>query len=268
VKWSADFKNILNTTVIDGSEMSAYLLHLINTTSKYAARSDSVKRRFSPAKNREMEAAQKVISDEYKTFLRKEIRANPSSPALISFVDNLDTFEDSEYYKLLDDGTYRAFKGDPLVEDFHNKVTRYVRTGVGTFAPEIDLPSFKGGNVKLSSLKNKVVLVDFWAVHAQNTAGYAPHLVRIYKRFANKGFEIYAVSLFGNVENLSAGSAVKAYTEVGIHVKAPQGWETEILGTYGVNSIRSTVLIDRDGRILARDISYEELEKWLEKLLP
>jgi peroxiredoxin len=137
---------------------------------------------------------------------------------------------------------------------------------VGSKAPEISLPTENGEITKLSSLHGKVVLLDFWASWCRPCRTTNRQVQPIYKKYKDKGFEIFSVSVDGSKPAWL--SAVKQdniqWTHV-IDTKAANG--NELTNIWNIRYIPSTFLIDKQGMILAVGPEKDELEKWLKKLL-
>ncbi|TAF33267.1 MAG: hypothetical protein EAZ57_06620 [Cytophagales bacterium] len=137
----------------------------------------------------------------------------------------------------------------------------------GDAAPEIALLSSKGDTFKLSSLKGKVVLIDFWASWCGPCREANPEVVRLYKKYKgmNKNFEILGVSLDNKRDNWIQAIAKD-------HLAWPQvsdlkGWTSVAAETYGVNAIPYTVIVDTEGNIVARKLKGRQLEMKLDQLL-
>jgi peroxiredoxin len=132
----------------------------------------------------------------------------------------------------------------------------------GSQAAEISLPDLKGKNISLSSLKGKVVLIDFWASWCKPCRKTIPTLKKVYTQYKAKGFEIYGISL--DTDAASWKDAVKQDGIIWLQVLDANG---ETAGVWNVNYIPNTFLLDKTGKIVAVNPSEEELQKHLQELL-
>ena len=161
---------------------------------------------------------------------------------------------------------------DALISDYPtNEFVRHLddklRTAVvaGMEAPDIVMTDRDGKTRRLSDLRGKVVLIDFWASWCRPCRAENPNVVRLYHQYKNKGFDIYSVSL-----DNSRDAWLKAIEADGLvwpnHVSDLRGWTSSGGKLYGVSSIPATVLVDREGKILARNLRGQELENKLKEL--
>ena len=159
---------------------------------------------------------------------------------------------------------------------------------VGAAAPDIRLPNPDGKELSLSSLKGKVVLIDFWASWCGPCRKENPNVVKIYQQYKDKGFDIYSVSLDGidnnnmmrmqnNADMIKAEGdkqrkkwldAIKADNLMwSNHVSDLRGWSSVAAVMYGVNSIPRTFLLDRSGKIIGMNLRGEELAQKVKEAL-
>lgn len=135
----------------------------------------------------------------------------------------------------------------------------------GYKAPEIALPAAGGDTILLSSLRGKVVLLDFWASWCGPCRVSNRGLVKLYPKFKDKGFEILGVSLDEDRKDWLA--AVKKDKISWLQVNDNTGWESVTASRWGIRAIPTSYLIDKDGTLLAMDLEGKELEKALKQLL-
>ena len=149
-----------------------------------------------------------------------------------------------------------------------------IATGIniGERAPELVVASPSGEKISLSSLRGKMVLVDFWASWCAPCRQENPNLVRTYKKYRDKefkngnGFTVYGVSLDRQKEDWT--TAIKRDgLEWESQVSDLKGWQSVPAAQYGVMVIPSNFLIDGTGIIVAKDLRGDFLENKLKELL-
>tara|TARA_B100000497_G_scaffold109290_1_gene127951 strand:- start:1143 stop:2285 length:1143 start_codon:yes stop_codon:yes gene_type:complete len=135
----------------------------------------------------------------------------------------------------------------------------------GVIAPEIKLKTPEGDSLALSSLRGKVVLIDFWASWCGPCRKENPHVKAIYEKYKDKGFEIYGVSLDSKEASWKAAIQKDALTWK--HVSDLGGWKSSAAKLYQVRSIPATFLLDKEGRIVKSGFRSHQLESLLIPLL-
>lgn len=133
-------------------------------------------------------------------------------------------------------------------------------------APEIALPNPSGKEMKLSDLRGKYVLVDFWASWCGPCRRENPNVKRIYNTYKNKGFTIFSVSLDENASNWKM-AIEKDGLDWPYHVSDLKKWESPLPQIYGFDGIPFTVLVNKEGKIIAKGLRGATLEWKLKELL-
>ncbi len=136
---------------------------------------------------------------------------------------------------------------------------------VGQDAPEIALNSPDGKPIKLSSLRGKYVLIDFWASWCGPCRMENPNVVRTYQKYKDKNFEIYGVSLDRSKDDWL--KAIEKDQLTWTHVSDLKFWSSEGAKAYGVRSIPATYLVDPKGKIIAKNLRGESLDAKLSEIL-
>jgi len=135
---------------------------------------------------------------------------------------------------------------------------------IGAEAPDFTMSDMEGKAVNLSDFKGKVVLIDFWASWCGPCRKENPHVVKLYEKYKEDGFEILGVSL-----DKTKDRWVQAVAKDGLtwpQVSDLKGWQNEVAQMYSVKSIPHTVLLDKEGKILAFKLRGPQLDQALNQI--
>lgn len=152
------------------------------------------------------------------------------------------------------------------------KQSSSVGTNIGDIAPEIEMQSPDGKTLKLSDLRGKIVLIDFWASWCGPCRRENPNVVAAYKKYEKakfknaKGFEIFNVSLDKNATAWKRAIEQDQLTWK-YHVSDLKGWNNEAAKKYGVRSIPTNFLIDAEGKIISRSLRGKNLHMTIDALV-
>jgi thiol-disulfide isomerase/thioredoxin len=224
------------------------------------------------------EAQYMAAQKEANAFIKGWLEKHSASLLAISIVQNLDPrFEFGWYQRVLNDtkptcGKLAAYKTlEKMVSQIkgasNSSASSNAKIAVGKMAPEISLPNLSGETKTLSSLRGKVVLLDFWASWCGPCRKENPNVVSVYKKYSSKGFDVFSVSLDENKATWEA--AIKKDGLVwSNHVSDLGGWRSAVVPIYEIESIPFPVLIDKEGKIVAMGESLrgEGLENELKNL--
>ena len=271
-------KDLGNTFKVEGSSETTIFIEYNNLSKSRDIKLDSLNKAFqllmeaNKMDSKRMDSLSAIFETPYNSIINQsnilmvdKISKNTNMYSSIMAIQALDPDKYSDLYKSLDAGLSKKFPNDKNVIMFHEVVERMLSTNIGQFAPEISLPSPDGKEIALSSLKGKLVLIDFWASWCGPCRKEMPNVIKIYSKFKNKGFEIYGVSLDQDKEKW-----MEAITKDGINwpqVSDLKYWDNLAARIYNVQGIPYTVLIDKDGKIIAKNLRGQELEKKIAEVL-
>jgi peroxiredoxin len=196
------------------------------------------------------------------------LRQAPASLALYNILQDQNLVDKDKNVDLFTHSLTKFEKSWPnyhYTKDLSELVKKIKVTAIGQIAPEINLPTPNGDTVKLSSLRGKYVLIDFWAKWCGPCRRENPNVVRAYHKFKSKGFEVYSVSLDRNKADW-----VQAIKEDGLdwtHVSDLKYFDCVAAREYNVNAIPFSILLDKDGKILAKNLRGPALDQKLTEIL-
>ncbi len=236
-----------------------------------------------------IQKAEKVKED-FNVFKYNFINKNLHSPAVYMAASELyDIVNEIDYLKKIENTMFEHMNGSA----FHNAVSQKIAQAsqailnaarqekmiadqkldfenagisIGNKAPNLTFPNPSGKIIALSSLKGKIVLLDFWASWCRPCRAENPNIVRLYNQYKDKGFTIYSYSLDNDAEKWKAAIQQDGLTWPH-HTSDLKGWQSEGSVLYNVRSIPQTFLIGRDGNIIDIGLRGYELEEKLKELL-
>jgi len=219
-------------------------------------------------------ATANATEDEYEKIeanvsevVKKYIQSNPDKPTsaklLYDFRYNLD--EDTRRDIISKAGN--VFKSVPGIDKMIEHLAVLEKVGIGKKIIDFEMKTPEGKAIKLSDNvgKGKITLIDFWASWCPPCRKEIPHLVELYKQYKGKDFEIVGVSL-----DRTNDAWVKGIKDLAItwpQMSDLKYWQSEGGTIYGVNSIPHTILVDKDGIIIAKNLHGEALDTKLAEML-
>lgn len=209
----------------------------------------------------------------HKTSLASIVALNQQYDAR-TFV--LNSKEDFKYFRIVDSILHIKYPANELVKMLHQNVSNYIEQqklkaevskmpAIGSLAQDFVLPTPAGDTIRLSNLRGKYVLLDFWAAWCPSCRQENPNLVAIYPKFKARGFEILQVSL-----DKSRASWINAIKEDKLgwkHGGDMRFWDSPVARLYGITRIPANFLIDPNGVIVDVDLNGEALGRILSEKL-
>lgn len=166
----------------------------------------------------------------------------------------------SSLYEALDTSAQHTVYGKQIKEtlDIAKKLA------IGNIAPDFTQTDINGNPLSLSDLRGKYVLIDFWASWCGPCRQENPNVVEAYNKYKDEGFTVLGVSL-----DEDKGAWEKAIENDDLHwyhVSDLKGWKNAVAQQYGIKAIPSNILIDPDGKILAKNLRGDELQNKLAEI--
>lgn len=257
--------------VIEGSDDSKQMIKVQELMDDYQNKINELNDAYYEAMtNKDQEAIKEIqnnamnLEGDHAVKVKKAIDEMNGSFASLAAIGMLNPKNDFIYIDELITKLNEKYPDTRMITTLMAQLEDMRALSIGQLAPEIALPNPEGELVKLSDLRGKYVLIDFWAAWCKPCREENPNVVRLYNMYNNKGFEVFGVSLDRTKE-----AWVKAISDDKLEwtqVSDLKYFNSEAAATYQINAIPATYLIDPEGKIIAKDLRGPSLENKLKEL--
>jgi peroxiredoxin len=136
---------------------------------------------------------------------------------------------------------------------------------VGTKFPDFNEMDLDGKPLSIAGCQGKVVLVDFWATSSDSSRAELPQVMAAYRKYHDQGFEIIGISL--DQDRAKFTEFTQAMGLAWPEFFDGRGWQNKLAVKYGIEKIPATYLLDREGKIIGKDLHGEALPDAVAKAL-
>lgn len=256
---------------IEGSQDSKEMLKLEKLMEAYQLNVNKLNEQYYEAMSKnDTETIKKIqldamaLESQQAENVKEMITSMGDSFATLAAVGLLNPKNDFPFIDELVSRLNENYPGTSSIMQMKQQLDEMRALSVGQVAPDFELPNPDGKMVKLSDLRGKYVLIDFWAAWCKPCRQENPNVVRLYNQYKDKGFEVFGVSLDRTKEDWVKAIADDQLTWT--HVSDLKYFNSAAAELYRIDAIPATYMIDPDGKIIAKDLRGPSLENKLAEL--
>ena len=214
----------------------------------------------------ELEKEAEAIQNEMTQLEKDFVKNNPSSYVSPSILNSLSFEMEASDIEAAINAMDTNVARIPVAKDLMARARVMKAVAIGQKAPDFTLNDVNGKPVSLSSkMGTKLLLIDFWAGWCNPCRQENPNVVRVYKEFNKKGFDVFGVSLDRTKDEWVEAIAADKLTWT--HVSDLEYWNNAAAKLYAVNAIPANFLLDENGIIIARNLRGEDLYNKVKEVL-
>ena len=196
--------------------------------------------------------------------VKETISSMGNSFATLAAIGLLNTKNEFQFIDKLAENLNETYPDNKMIIQLKQQLDEMRALSMGQIAPDFELPTPDGEMIKLSSLRGKYVMIDFWAAWCKPCREENPNVVRLYEAYKDKGFDILGVSLDRTKE-----AWVEAIAQDGLswtQVSDLAYFNSVAASLYQIEAIPATYLLDPDGKIIGKDLRGPSLESKLAEI--
>jgi peroxiredoxin len=204
------------------------------------------------------------LESEQSKAVKETINSMGSSFATLAAIGLLNTKNEFQFIDSLADKLNEEYPDNKMIIQLKQQLNEMRALSLGQVAPDFELPTPDGKMVKLSDLRGKYVMIDFWAAWCKPCREENPNVVRLYEEYKDKGFDIIGVSLDRTKE-----AWVEAIEQDGLtwtQVSDLAYFNSAAATLYQIEAIPATYLLDPEGKIIGKDLRGPSLENKLAEI--
>jgi peroxiredoxin len=214
----------------------------------------------------ELEKQADSIQTEMANLKKSFIKENPSSYVTPSIITSISYDMEAVDLESMLNGLDTTIAALPQIKALKERVVVMKSVAIGQKAPDFTLNDVDGKPVSLSSkIGSKLLLIDFWAAWCGPCRQENPNVVKVYKEFNKKGFDVFGVSLDEQKDDWVKAIADDKLTWT--HVSDLQYWSSAAAKMYAVNAIPANFLLDEKGVIIGKNLRGDDLYNKVKEIL-
>jgi len=274
-------ENFDQNYIVEGSKDSRIIQKMVTMQLRTLEKITEISERYEAKRGttefnmirREIDSIYNQTFEEHKRFSIDLISENPGSlAALMALYQQLgkntpvfDYKKDFRFYEMVDSSLAGLYPNSEAVIDLNRKVTELrelLTLEEGSLAPEISLPDSTGKIIPLSSLRGQKVVVIFWASWSSQSAREINDFADAWSRSGDRDVQLYQISLDRTRESWIKN--ISSRNSRGIHVSDLKYWDSPVVGTYHIEKLPVTYLVNKEGIIVKKGFTAEEFKEVME----